>query len=368
MNLNEQLNRIKSMMGLSESELDESLGVPSGILETAENLYTDILNELEKFNGDLDDLENNPIKITKSMKIGDHEFDTINVNFDFTKIKGIETELAGMAHSAQAKNTDKFRSKVVSPTNEVELTVKFVATDDVTIKEIISNINKNKKEFIKSLSHELMHFYESVKMPTQSLVKRADYVAVSGRGFGDLKPLNEFLFNSYFIHSIENVVRPTEVASELKTQDVSKKDFLSFLMDNETYKNLKTVQNFTYEGLKESLYQYIPSIKKQMDEEDFDYEGMNDDDIIDTILKVFMINFLNWRGDEMYQRLISNPIEMLIGFKGDKDKFFRRYIKNVQKYGQDYESFFKNEEKRFHYVATKVIKKISKLYDMAKNK
>jgi hypothetical protein len=179
--------------------------------------------------------------------------------------------------------------------------------------------------------------------------------------------LNDFLFYSYFIHSIENVVRPTEVASELKSDNISKKDFLKFLINSETYKNLKNAQNFTYEGLKESLYQYIPNIKQQMDEEDFDYEGMSDNEIIDLILKIFLINLSNWKGDEMYKRLISNPLEMILGFKGEKDKFFRRFIGYIQKFGDNYEKFFKTEEKRFHFVATKMIKKISKLYDMAKN-
>ena len=38
----------------------------------------------------------------------------------------------------------------------------------------------------------------------------------------------------------------------------------------------------------------------------------------------------------------------------------------ITKFGEKYEAFFKSEEKRFNYVATKMIKKISKVYSLAK--
>jgi len=57
----------------------------------------------------------------------------------------------------------------------------------------------------------------------------------------------------------------------------------------------------------------------------------------------------------------------MFGFEGDKDKFFRKYVAQTTKFKDDYDAYFRNEEKYFHRVATMMIKKLAKLYAMAKN-
>ena len=58
---------------------------------------------------------------------------------------------------------------------------------------------------------------------------------------------------------------------------------------------------------------------------------------------------------------------MMFGFTGKKDEFFKKYLQRLEKYYGDFEKYFKYEEKMFNFVATKMIKKISKVYSMAKN-
>jgi len=72
--------------------------------------------------------------------------------------------------------------------------------------------------------------------------------------------------------------------------------------------------------------------------------------------------------NEIVNRLLtSNVFEQMFGFEGDKDKFFRKYVAQTSKFGDDYDAYFRNEEKYFHRVATMMIKKLAKLYAMAKN-
>jgi len=64
----------------------------------------------------------------------------------------------------------------------------------------------------------------------------------------------------------------------------------------------------------------------------------------------------------MKKYLINNPIELIFGFTDEKAEFFRKFINKILKF-ENAEDFFKFEEKKFKYVANKMIKKIAKLYD-----
>jgi hypothetical protein len=166
---------------------------------------------------------------------------------------------------------------------------------------------------------------------------------------------------------IENLVRPSEFAGAIDAAGITKKEFYNFLMDNRTYKRLVEIRDFTYDKLKEELKNDMSKILEVFKANDIDYLGLSEDQIIDKTLKLFFINLKNWKA-EMFHRLLStNFIESLMGFSNEKEKFFRKYINNLEKFGDNYSKYFEYEEKMFNFVATKMIKKIGKLYDMTKN-
>ena len=113
-------------------------------------------------------------------------------------------------------------------------------TNDVNSlkKDIKEYLKKEKNEIISSITHELKHKYDDYKKPKNSLTARGEYSAYTNRGFGDIDPINKFLHHLYFTHSIENLVRPSELAGSIQSGEISKKDFYNFLMDNRIYKEL----------------------------------------------------------------------------------------------------------------------------------
>jgi hypothetical protein len=58
---------------------------------------------------------------------------------------------------------------------------------------------------------------------------------------------------------------------------------------------------------------------------------------------------------------------MLLGFKGKKDEFYTKYVRKLMRFDEDYKKYFEYEQKMFNFVATKMIKKISKVYAMTKD-
>ena len=168
----------------------------------------------------------------------------------------------------------------------------------------------------------------------------------------------------YFIHNIENLVRPSEFAAALHAGEVTKKGFLEFLQNHSVYKKLKDIQNFTYEGLRQSLDEYLPRIKSLFDKNDIDYDGLTDDEILDRTLELFVNNLQVWEAESVEDRLTTHPLQKLIGLSKKNQKFFEKYLNSVKDYDGDFQRFFKDEEKKLHYVSTDMIKKIAKLYAM----
>ena len=100
--------------------------------------------------------------------------------------------------------------------------------------------------------------------------------------------------------------------------------------------------------------------------ENVSYEGKSDDELINETLGVFIHNLKNVRLEILIGKLVKNPIELLLGPQGERGTFFQKYMDSLNRMGDDPELFFKKEEKTFNRIGTKMIKKISKLYDMSK--
>ena len=71
-----QLKRIKG-------EMEEALGVPEGILDAGEEIYDLIVQELDDFNGDIEDLNDDGLEFDKEFTIGGHDFNKVKVKFTF---------------------------------------------------------------------------------------------------------------------------------------------------------------------------------------------------------------------------------------------------------------------------------------------
>jgi len=344
--------------------IKEALGVPDNIVNVANQIFDNIINSV-KDKTTVEELDGKPFVFKGDYRIADFNFKKVEFVFEFmTDYDNNNIEILGMATRASSKITKKFKIKTILDKNKFTLKFTIVAPDNTTGKEIKDYMIKEKVEFISSISHELKHRYDDFKKQKSSLTRRAEYMAVNKSRFGDVTPINDFLFNLYFVHSIENLVRPSELAGAINAGDVTKKGFYEFLTNYRVYKKLKEIQGFTYEGFRESLKQYIPQIKDLFDDNNINYTGMTEDEFIDKTLEIVLVNLMNWRAKSTYQLLASHPLEL---FTGKKDKFFNKYLEKLSRFNDDFKKYFEYEEKMFRFVATKMIKKISKLYDMAKN-
>jgi hypothetical protein len=353
-------------------EMEEALGVPEGILESGEEIYNTILKELENFKGDIEELSSDGLIIKKEFKIGGHIFNKIKVIFEIEEDPETSViELEGMYSENMSELSDDIKLKSVRNINEIVIGLRFSVNPNTGIKDIIDYLKLNRKEGIPSLTHELKHTFRDVKEKETSPISRAEYRGVqeTRETMGFLSELNEFLFNSYFIHAIENVVRPTELASYMRINNVSKKEFLKFFLDSDIIKRLKKIENFNYDEFKESLLspKTIKIIKDVFEHNDIDFEGKTDEQLVHEVLRMFLVNLTNQKTSTLNKILTTNLVDQFFGLTGPKDVFFREYLKYATRFGYDYDRFFRNEEKYFNRVATEMIKKLAKLYAMAKD-
>jgi hypothetical protein len=347
--------------------LKEEVGVPSNIVNVANQLYNQVIDNLED-NEPIGDFDNVDTYIKGKFKIGDLKFKTIIYTFEF-KTNDVDDEIgiAGMATGGGFKVTKKF--KIKSKIDKDSFNIKFVifAPSNATGKDIKEYLKKEKNECISSITHELKHRYDDYKKPKTSLIGRGEYIAFTTNRFGDIDPINRFIHNLYFVHTIENLVRPSEIAGAIDAGDITKKGFYNFLTNHRVFKKLKEIQGFTYEGFRQELIDYVDKIKVLFDVNDIEYDGLSDEQIVDKILDLLLLNLKQWKAQTVHRLLADSPLDMIFGFKGEKDKFFTGYLNRLSRFDGNIKKYFEYEQKMFNFVATKMIKKISKVYAMTKN-
>jgi len=342
--------------------LSEALGVPENIVELSNALYNELLVVIPD-KGTFDSLQKEVFEFEGDFNVANYKFEGVKFIFDLEEDPVID--VYGMSTRNLSRVTKKFKIKTKVNHKVLDIMMMIAVPKDVTGKDIKKYLSDNKVEIVGSISHELKHYYDNYVKPKSSLVSRSKYMSLTGNKFSNIHPLNEFIHHMYFIHSIENLVRPSEFAAALHAGEVTKKGFLEFLQNHSVYKKLKEIQNFSYEELRQSLDDYLPRIKSLFDTNGVDYDGLTDDEIIDRLLELFINNLQYWEAQAVEDRLATHPIQKLIGLPKKQQKFFDKYLRSAKDYGGDFQRFFKDEEKKLHYVATNMIKKIAKLYDMA---
>jgi hypothetical protein len=214
--------------------------------------------------------------------------------------------------------------------------------------------------------------FDSTKRETK-FKDLADYSSFQSTKF-DIPAINDFLFFLYNVHTIENLVRSSEVASVIKKKGIKKKDFVNFLEQNYTVKKLKKIRDWSYEGMKKQLLQQMDIIKKRLIDSEIPVPE-TDEETVDLILKLLYTN-IERNSISAFRSLYreidkgKNPLAFLSDLFGNSNSSkyedeIDNFIKS-RKYS-DYNKFFLDQEKSIKTTADKVIRKISKLYDLAES-
>jgi hypothetical protein len=212
----------------------------------------------------------------------------------------------------------------------------------------------------------------------------AEYQATQRRGNFGIPAIDRVFYRyMYYIHAIENLVRPTEVAYSMKRKNITKSQFKEFLENNRVYRELVEIKNFTFDDFISQLKEQEERLDKLIEHIDEDPSNMTLDEKINRVLEVAYIDLVNNRM-ELFMIMTEHAMDDFLKFGSQlgllpsgteekvkqlekTDEVRQKFLKYVMKYEKNPTKFFENEIENFQYVANKMIKKISKLFAMAKD-
>lgn len=355
------------MKDLIKRVLNEKLGVPEGVLESSEELYSLLYKELNKIGNPPD--ESTEFKFRVDFTILNMPIKSVLVEVEFVETNQVdETSLISMSFNNSSTFSDDqlVLINVVKP-GVISLKITFAGPEGTTNEDVLDLYTEQKDLIIGSLTHELTHAINFVKQKKTSLKSLGSYAGYQRTSF-PFKPIQDFLYDLYFIHSIENIVRPAEVASLMRSGKIDREKFYDFLLNNRTYKILQNINKFTYQEMRENLKKDYQNILNFLDAIGVDTRNLNtEDEVVNELLRIVYVNLSNNTLESIRSMMTNNFMESILGFQpeSEKDKLFDKLIGIFTKFNKNPEGFYKFEEKNFKMVSDKMIKKLRKLYDMA---
>ena len=181
-------------------------------------------------------------------------------------------------------------------------------------------------------------------------------------------PIIKFAYQLYYTTAIENIVRPSEVAARIEDLGITTEKFYEFITNTELFKELKEIKELTYDKLRNQLMEYIPNIEDVFSHIDIDFDGWSDDQKIDEILRLTMVSLAN-RQLEIFRDLAEpHSLGILIGKEKWEDfiTITKAHQAEIVKKHSNARDYFTREIGKMNKAADATIRKISKLYAMAK--
>lgn len=364
------------MKHIKRFELFEmAMGVPEGNIELTQRIYQRIVDIYEYELNNLIEEKTFTFSMYDDFNISDFKFNKITIDINLKLSSNLDkgdVELISMAfkdNMTLVKNDNEYYTKRDNRTTINIIINLGVSLDGIEPSDINNYFINKKKEMNISIAHELKHAYDSYKKPVNKLSKRSEYLAFTKMCFG-IKAIDKFFHNLYYTSMIENIVRPTEIAAGISDGNINKEEFLNFLKSDRTYSNLKKIQSYTYEDFRTDLLADVSKIRFVLAKFDINTPE-NDVDVVDLILKLAYEN-LKHKKIKTLHGFISNLTSdddflnaILNDTKTKEDKYLDTYISKISY--KNYEDFFVYEIKKFIFVSNNVLRKLSKLYDMAKD-
>jgi hypothetical protein len=374
---------------ITESQLrliTEALGVPDYILDAAEMLYDVVEQDIKSIDSIEDEYE---FDGDIEFELGDKKkvkIDSYELKVSIEKIRGEEGVLdiisMGMG-GGFAFNRDVYM-KETEPSTTLDLSITFAVGENWEPEGLIRKMEEERDEHVASLAHEIKHKYDKQSKKFGLIGPDALYQATQRRGNFGIPVLDGVFFRfMYYIHGIENLVRPVEVASSMRSKNITKSQFREFIENSRVYRELVQIKNFTFEDFINQLKgseDRLDALLKHIGE---DPSNMSIDQKIDRVLEVAYIDLVNNRM-EMFVRMTEHHMDDMLRFgaqlgvlpsrldKGVEklkktDEIRQKFLKYVMKYEKNPTKFFEDEIENFQYIANKMIKKISKVYALAKD-
>ena len=374
---------------ITESQLrliTEALGVPDYILDAADMLYDLVEQDIRSINTIEDKYEfDGEIEFEmgdkKKIKIDSYEL-TVNIE-DIENEEGVLDIISMGMGGSFGFNRDTYM-KENQPSTTLELSITFAVGENWKPEGLIEKMEEERDEHVSSLAHEIKHKYDKQAKKFGLIGADAEYQATQRRGNLGIPAIDRVFYRyMYYISGIENLVRPTEVAYTMKRKNITKSNFLDFLQNNRVFKELVEIKNFTFDNFISQLKEQENRLDALIEHVGEDPSDMSVDEKINKVLEVAYIDLVNNKMD-LFMMMTEHAMDDFLKFgaqlgilpSGAEEKLKelektneirQKFLKFAMKYENNPKKFFEVEFEKFNYVANKMLKKISKLYAMAKN-
>lgn len=364
--------------------ITEALGVPEFILESAEKIYELIAQDLKSITtkeSEYTFFNNVDIELGDKNKIGVSDFELlVSVEEYASQIKGkpVITSM-GMSQSFLFDREIMMKKIVKSTIAEIEIT--YGVGENWEPSDLYDVFISDKSEHLGSIAHELKHKYDKQSKKTDLVGRDVEYNAIQRHGsFGIPVIDGKFMRFLYYTTMAENLVRSTEVASELRTNNVTKSEFRDFLNNNRVFTELVEIKNFTFYDIIKGMYKDMDRVDELIKYIGEDPSKLTDNEKIEKVFQIVYVHLGNTKMD-MFLDMTNDPKDNIYNefvkmFNMDVNpdselgkvkQIQKKFLNHVSKYETNPTQFFKDEVEKFNYIATKMIKKIGKLYAMAKD-
>ena len=359
--------------------IKEAAGVPENILNEARVLYNIVKDKLKEINStDKEEYLFENIKI--DLTVSDVNFKNLNLIVKVDELEnynGVEPVIAAMGVGNEFDFDEGIMMQLNKETSTIDLYIQFIVPEGWEASDLYMVFIEQKIHNTSIIAHELMHRFRRNKKSKGLAGNTADYQTyASGRLNFRIPVINEFMRYSYFIQNEENVVRPTEIASRMIQNGITKEKFYEFLMEDEVIKELKRIQNFSFEYLIQGLYDQMDKVFELLKHAGEKPKKNSPEENIKIVLELVYINLSGLKVGFFENMVLSHeeqmfskmgPLSQLFGGKEpteDKSKVLKKYKNHVTKYADREMDFFKDECERFNYVSTNLMKKITKIYSL----
>ena len=374
---------------ISENQLrllNEALGVPDFILDAADMLYDVVENDIRSIN-DIQDEYNFKGKI--NFELGDKKkirIDSYELNVKIEEMEDEEgvLDIISMGMGGRFGFDRDVYLKINEPSTTLNLDITFAVGDNWKPEELIAKMEEERDENVSALAHEIKHKYDKQAKEYSRMGPDAVYQATQQKGNFAIPAIDRVFYRfMYYIHAIENLVRPTEVAYSMKRKNITKSQFKDFLEDNIVYKELLRIKNYTFDNFIQDLKQQEDRLDGLLEHIGEDPSDMSIDEKINKVLELVYIDLVNNRMD-LFMQMTQGPMDDFLTFgaqlgmipPGSEEKMKqlqktneirRKFLSRTMRYEKNPTKFFEDEFEEFNYIANKMLKKISKLYAMAKD-
>jgi hypothetical protein len=366
--------------------INEALGVPEKILDAAEVLFDIVANNIKSINqkeneygfrGKLD------FELGGKKKI---VIDSYELHVEVEELDGYDGDvmITSMGMAQSFKFDRKVMMKRIEPSSTAEVSITYGVSGEWEPHELYDTLMKERVLHLSSIAHELKHKYDKQAKELDLIGRDAEYTATQRRSTFGIPVIDHKFFRYMYYTSIaENLVRTTEIASKLKSKNITKSQFKEFLEGNRVYKELLEIKNFTFDNLIEGMKEQMNRVDALLNHIGEDPEGMSENEKIDMVLNLVYVNLVNMRmgtfmemisdkGDSVRDFLMQLTGQVPSFLKDEDeekkmDKLRDKFFNYVTKFKDNPTQFFKDECEKFNYVSTKMLKKISKLYALAKD-